>query len=70
MNKIVIVGGYLLGLALACIPAYANPINKKITLSCTSALALMLLAAMRRRSRCALRRLRHATERLSIAYPH
>jgi hypothetical protein len=34
MNKIVIVGGCLLGLALACIPAYANPINKKITLSC------------------------------------
>ncbi len=36
MNKIVIVAGCLLGLALACIPAYANPTSKKITLSCAS----------------------------------
>jgi hypothetical protein len=34
MNKIMIVAGCLLGLALACIPAYASPTNKKITLSC------------------------------------
>lgn len=34
MNKIMIVAGCLLGLALACIPAYASPANKKITLSC------------------------------------
>jgi hypothetical protein len=37
MNKIMIVAGCLLGLALACIPAYASPTNKKITLSCSSA---------------------------------
>jgi hypothetical protein len=34
MNKIMIVAGCLLGLALACIPAYASPTDKKITLSC------------------------------------
>jgi hypothetical protein len=34
MSKIMIVAGCLLGLALACIPAYASPTNKKITLSC------------------------------------
>ena len=36
MNRIMIVAGCLLGLALACIPAYASPTNKKITLSCAS----------------------------------
>ena len=34
MNKILTVFFCMLGLAVACIPAYANPINKKITLSC------------------------------------
>src|SRR6185437_13207311 len=34
MNRIMIVLGCLLGLALACIPAYASPTDKKITLSC------------------------------------
>ena len=29
MNKIMIVAGCLLGLALACIPAYASPTDKK-----------------------------------------
>ena len=37
MNKIMILAGCLLGLALACIPAYASPTDKKITLSCNIA---------------------------------
>ena len=37
MNKIVIVAGCLLGLALACIPAYASPTSKKVTITCNSA---------------------------------
>jgi hypothetical protein len=36
MNKIVIVAGCLLGLALAWIPAYASPTSKKITVTCNS----------------------------------
>lgn len=36
MNKVVIALGCLLGLAAACIPAYANPTDKKITLTCSS----------------------------------
>ena len=36
MNRIIIVSGCLLGLALACIPAYASPTDKKITLTCSS----------------------------------
>jgi hypothetical protein len=34
MNKILTLSCCLLGLAVACVPAYANPFNKKITLSC------------------------------------
>lgn len=34
MNKVLTGFLCVLGLAAACIPAYANPINKKITLSC------------------------------------
>jgi hypothetical protein len=37
MNKLMITSGCLLGLALACIPAYANPTDKKIALSCNVA---------------------------------
>jgi hypothetical protein len=37
MNKLMIVSGCLLGLALACIPAYASPADKKIALSCNVA---------------------------------
>jgi hypothetical protein len=36
MNRIMIVLGCLLGLALACIPAYASPTHKNITVTCTS----------------------------------
>jgi len=36
MNKIVIVAGCALGLALAWIPAYASPTSKKITVTCNS----------------------------------
>jgi hypothetical protein len=36
MNKILTVFLCVLGLAVACIPAYANPTNKKITLTCAS----------------------------------
>ena len=36
MNRIMIVLGCLLGLALACIPAYASPTHKNITLDCSS----------------------------------
>jgi hypothetical protein len=35
MNKIVTVSMCLLGLAVAGIPAYASPTNKKITITCT-----------------------------------
>jgi hypothetical protein len=34
MNKILTVSCCMLGLAIACIPAYASPTNKKITLAC------------------------------------
>ena len=34
MNKIMIVLGCLLGLALACIPAYASPTKKKVVITC------------------------------------
>lgn len=37
MNKIVIVAGCVLGLALAWIPAYASPTSKKVTITCNSA---------------------------------
>jgi hypothetical protein len=37
-TKILIVVGCLLGFALAWIPAYASPTNKKITVTCNSAM--------------------------------
>ena len=37
MNKIVIVAGCLLGLALVWVPAYASPTSKKVTITCNSA---------------------------------
>jgi hypothetical protein len=37
MNKILTVSCCMLGLAIACMPAYANPTDKKITLSCNVA---------------------------------
>ncbi len=37
MNKILTVSCCLLGLAVACVPAYASPTRKKITLDCSSA---------------------------------
>jgi hypothetical protein len=36
MKKVVIAWFCVLGLAVACIPAYANPTSKKITLTCSS----------------------------------
>ena len=37
MNKIAIIAGCVLGLALAWIPAYASPTSKKVTITCNSA---------------------------------
>ena len=39
MNKILTVSCCLLGLAVACVPAYASPTRKKITLGCGGAVA-------------------------------
>src|SRR5579872_6726576 len=42
MNKIVIVAGCALGLALAWIPAYASPTSKKVTITCNSATGVLV----------------------------
>lgn len=39
MNKILTISCCLLGLAMACVPAYASPMRKKITIDCSNVMA-------------------------------